>query len=180
MKQISKPVLLDALTRLGALAEQEGLRLEVCLYGGALMMLAYDAREITKDVDAILYPSREGLALAVKVGRELGLGDNWLNDQVKMFIAPKEQLRNIPWESPGLMLTAPTASYLLAMKALACRQPLPGYEGDVQDLRFLIQKLGISSVDEVQAHVDRYYPDDVITTEHRLLIEQAIREVRSS
>ncbi len=161
---------------MGELAEAQGIRLEICLYGGAVMMLAYDTREITKDVDAIVRPSREGYVLAKQVGGELGLGENWLNDQVKMFIAPREQLRSIPWEGPGIMLTAPTASYLLAMKALACRQPFPGYEGDLGDLRFLIGKLGIHSIDQVQEHVDRYYPDDVITAAHRKLIEVLIKE----
>lgn len=150
--------------------------MEVCLYGGALMMLAYDTREITKDVDAIIRPNREGRELAATVGREFGLGEDWLNDQVKLFVAPNEQLRKLPWEGPGIMLTAPTASYLLAMKALACREPLPGYEGDVQDLRFLIGKLGITSVEEIQSHIDRYYPDDVIKPEHRILLDHIIEE----
>jgi hypothetical protein len=176
MKKLSKSLVLDALTRLGVLAEQKGLRLEVCLYGGVVMMLAYDAREMTKDVDAIIHPDREGRQLARQVGRELGLGEDWLNDQVRLFVAPEEGLRRLPWEGPGIMLTAPTASYLLAMKALACREPLPGYAGDVEDLRFLIKKLGITSVDEVQSHVDRYYPDDVIKPEHRLLIQHLMQE----
>ena len=76
MDKISKPVLVNALRRLGELAESAGIRLEVCLYGGAVMMLAYDTREITKDVDAIVRPSREGRRLAKQVGLELGLGEN--------------------------------------------------------------------------------------------------------
>jgi hypothetical protein len=179
MKNISKPILLRALNRLGELADAQGLRLEVCLYGGAVMMLAYDAREITKDVDAVIRPTREGRVLAKQVGREMGLGEDWLNDQVKLFVAPREQLREIPWEGPGIMITAPTASYLLAMKALACREPFPGYEGDLADLRFLIDKLGVTSVDEVQHHIDRYYPDDVIKPEHSALIEALIAEGKS-
>lgn len=178
MDKISKPVLVNALRRLGELAESAGIRLEVCLYGGAVMMLAYDTREITKDVDAIVRPSREGRRLAKQVGLELGLGENWLNDQVKMFVAPREQLRDLPWEGSGIMLTAPTASYLLAMKALACRDPLPGYEGDLEDLRFLIGKLGIRSVDQIQEHVDRYCPDDVIPARHRKLMEEIIKHLK--
>ena len=76
------------------------------------------------------------------------------------------------------MLTAPTASYLLAMKALACRDPLPGYEGDLEDLRFLIGKLGIRSVDQIQEHVDRYCPDDVIPARHRKLMEEIIKHLK--
>jgi hypothetical protein len=107
----------------------------------------------------------------------LGLPEGWLNDQVKMFVAPSERLRFLPWEGPGIQLTAPTAGYLLAMKALACRDPLPGYEGDLGDLRFLIGKMGIGSVEEIQAHIDQYYPDDVIADEHRLLLESLVEEV---
>ncbi len=125
MKDIDKPLLLRALRRLGELAEENGVVLDVCLYGGALMMLAYDARKMTKDVDAIIRPAKEGFAWAVQVGGELGLPEQWLNDQVKMFVAPSEQVREIPWEAPGITLTAPTAGYLLAMKVLACRGPLP-------------------------------------------------------
>lgn len=63
-------MLVRALERLGQRAEAEGLRLEICLFGGALMMLAYDARAATKDVDAIIHPREEGLRLAEEVGRE--------------------------------------------------------------------------------------------------------------
>lgn len=174
MRSIDKPLLIRALTRLGELAQGEGLQLEVCLYGGALMMLAYDTRTITKDVDAIIRPTKLGMALAGRAGHELRLQENWLNDDVKMFIAPAEQTRSLPWEGPGIMLTAPTAGYLLAMKALACRQPLPGYEGDLDDLRFLIRKLGIESVEDIQEHIDRYYPDDVITVDHAAVLNDLI------
>ncbi|MBT3191159.1 MAG: hypothetical protein HN341_01260 [Verrucomicrobia bacterium] len=176
MNAITRPLLLRALSRMGELAVEAGLELELCIYGGALMMLAYDARAMTKDVDAVVRPSREGLALAKRVGRELGLPEEWLNDDVQMFVAPVEQIRSLPWEAPGIMLTAPTARYLLAMKALACRSPLPGYQGDVDDLRFLIHKLEIRSIDEIQNAIDKYYPDDVIAPEHVALLNNLIAE----
>lgn len=53
---------------------------------------------------------------------------------------------------------------------------MPGYEGDIGDLRFLINKMDIDSVDEIQAHIDKYYPDDVITPEHRILLESLVQE----
>ena len=37
--KISRDMLIQALTRLGELAAEEGEKLEVCLYGGAVMML---------------------------------------------------------------------------------------------------------------------------------------------
>jgi hypothetical protein len=180
MNGIAKQTVMAALTRLGELADEDGFTLEVCLYGGALMMLVYNARTITKDIDAIIRPSLEGHQLAERVARELGLPEDWLNDRVRMFLAPAEQLRPIPWEGPGIKLTAPTASYLLAMKALACRNPLPGYEGDLDDLRFLIRKMNLKSVEEIQSHIDKYYPDDVITPEHELLLATLIEESQTA
>jgi len=177
MKTMTKEVVTHALRRLGELAADAGFELELCIYGGALMMLAYDARAMTKDVDAVILPSREGLALAAQVGLELGLPENWLNDDVKAFLAPAGQTRPLPWDMPGIMLTAPTASYLLAMKALACRAPLPGYQGDLDDLRFLIRKLSIRSVDDIQKVIDKYYPDDVIAPEHVVLLNAILEEV---
>ena len=177
MKQLTKSILLQALKRMGDLAQQEGVTLEVCLYGGALMMLAYDSRIITKDVDAIVRPSRLGQSIARRVGQEFGLPDQWLNDDVKMFLAPREQLRALPWEAPGIQLTAPTAGYLLAMKALACRPSLPGYEGDLQDLRFLIGKMEIRFLEDIQHIIDQYYPDDVLRADHRGILQALLDEV---
>jgi hypothetical protein len=163
---------------LGELADAEGIALEVCVYGGAALMLAYDSRAITKDVDAVVRPSDVAQPLTRRVAEELELPENWINDDVKMFVAPREGLRRLPWESPGIAVTVPTASYLLAMKALACRKALPGYEGDIADLRFLLRKMEITSVAQVQEHVDRYYPDDVIRTEDEAVIAELIEEVR--
>lgn len=179
MNGIDKDMLIAALDRLGALALEQGTKLEICLYGGAAMMLAYDRRAITKDVDAIIQPSELGCRLAKRVGDELGLPEDWINDDVKVFVAPSGQVRALPWDGPGIGLTAPTAGYLLAMKALACRQPLPGYQGDVDDLRFLIRKQNIKSVQGIQDTIDKYYPDDVISPEHAALLDALIQEESS-
>jgi hypothetical protein len=178
MKKITRDLLVSALTRLGLLAKQEGTELELCIYGGAAMMLAYDYRDITKDIDAICQPSEVVFRLAKQVAEELDLPADWINDDVKCYVAPHEGTRTLPWEVPGISITAPTASYLLAMKALACRRPLPGYDGDIADLRFLIGKLQIATVDEIQEHIDRYYPDDVIALDDTQLLEKLIDEVQ--
>jgi hypothetical protein len=62
-----------ALVRLGELANAEGIKLELSIYGGAALMLAYDSRAITKDVDAVVRPSDVGQRLARRVAEELGL-----------------------------------------------------------------------------------------------------------
>jgi len=141
------------------------------------MMLAYEAREATKDVDAVVRPREPALRLSEKVAKEMGLPEYWLNDQVRTFLAPSEQLRKLPLDLPGLHLTAPSAGYLLAMKALACRTTLPGYEGDREDLKYLIRKMSIHSVEEIQKKIDTYYPDDVIPPPQKETLNLWINEV---
>jgi hypothetical protein len=153
--------------------------MEISIYGGSAMLLAYDSRAATKDIDAILVPREEGERLAAQVARELDLPDDWISSDVVQFVSPsreaKRRLREIEDET-GLAVFVPTARYLLAMKALACRRPIGAYRGDLDDLRFLIRKLGIRSVDEIQKIVDDFYPDDVIRAEDRPLLESLLED----
>ena len=59
--KITRELLIRALNRLGELAIEKGKKLEVCIYGGPVMMLAYDVRDITKDEDTIIHPSNSDL-----------------------------------------------------------------------------------------------------------------------
>ena len=48
-----------------------------------------------------------------------------------------------------------------------------GYEGDLTDLRFLARKTGLSSLEEAQVILDRFYADEVIP----LRAAEALKEV---
>ena len=62
------------------------------------------------------------------------------------------------------------------MKALACRRALPGYKGDEEDLRFLIRKLEIGKIEEIQAWIDKYYPDDLPSKANQAFLKNLIKE----
>jgi len=174
----NRTVIENALRRLGELAQADSLTLELSIYGGSAMMLAFDRKAITKDVDAVFTSTANVQPLIRQVAQEQDLPEDWINDDVKQFLAPIEQKRELPLEFAGLKITVPTASYLLAMKALACRAALPGYAGDEDDLCVLISKMNIQRVEEVQAHIDRFYPDDVLSDTARALIHSIIKETR--
>ena len=140
------------------------------------MMLAYDRKRITRDIDAVFHPSSRIIPLIQQVAKEQGLPGDWINDDVRQFLATSESKRDLPIDVPGIQVTIPSAEYLLAMKALACRRALPGYKGDEEDLRFLIKKLKISSFQEIQEWIDKYYPDDVPSKQDQAFLEQLIRE----
>ena len=150
-----------ALRRLGELADKNSVRINLCIYGGCAMMLAYDRKRVTRDVDEIFYPPSKIQPLICKVAQEHKLPEDWINDKVKQFLGTRESLRELPMDLPGLQITVPTAGYLLAMKALACRCAPPGYKGDEEDLRYLIKKLAIPTFEEIQNRIHQYYPDDV-------------------
>ena len=172
-EKLSRARILEALTLLGCYSQAEGVQLEICIYGGAALMLALNARDGTKDLDAILRPAEIGHRLAKRVGDELGLPEGWLNDDVKQFVSERDREGLIPMESVrivGVNLKRPSASYLLAMKVLASRTPLPGYAGDVDDIAFLCKKMNIRTVEEVERHLDRFYPHDVLTNRARALL----------
>lgn len=131
-------------------------------------------------MDATLNPRKEGNQLAAIVTKRLKLHEDWLNEDVRKFLGPdpREGRREPDLGIPGLKIFVVTANYLLAMKAIACRRPLPGYRGDQEDLVFLIRKLEIKFVDEIQKRLDRFFPDEVITGENRQVLESPIEEAR--
>jgi hypothetical protein len=165
MKNLTKADILAGFTELGRLAAAEGVTLEVALYGGAVMMLAYDARPATKDVDAIIRPPSVAKRLAARVAARFGWSDDWINDDVRRFVSGTET--KLAWNVPGLdcpslKLSRPTARYLLAMKVMACRRPLPGHPGDEADIAFLVRKMAINKLAVIETIVNEYFPDTVL------------------
>lgn len=173
---LSRNRITQALRRLGELAHEKKMTLEVSLYGGEVFTLVHGSRAATKDVDAVVRPGAAARALAGQVAKELGLPEDWLNDDVKQFLAEKEAKRQLTTVDfgPGLRVSVPTAAYLLAMKLRACRPPLPGYAGDYGDIRFLVKKLGLSSVREAEAIHDKFFPHDEISDTAREVVQSVV------
>jgi hypothetical protein len=176
-RSLTRSNILKALRRLGELCVDSGIELEVALYGGVVMMLAYDRRTATRDVDAIFRPVEAARPLIGQVATELGLPSDWMNDGVLPFVARREDRTVLDAVSiPGLRLTRPTARYLLAMKCLAARLPTAFRRGDLDDIVFLLRELRTASLPEVEAIVTDYYGRDSLGPEKRWLIEELIKE----
>jgi hypothetical protein len=182
LEKLTRARIVEALNLLGELAEQEEVTLELCLYGGSAMMLAYSARETTKDVDVIARPSDVALRLASAVARRLSLDESWMNNEVRRFVsdrgtfAPLEIQELESAAKQRLKITRASAGYLLAMKCLAGRSALPGFPGDIADIRFLIRKMGIRTIEQVQEHLERFYPDEVLPPKLRETLEGLLSE----
>jgi hypothetical protein len=145
---------------------------EICMYGGAVMCLAYNARPATKDVDAVFEPVKQIRTAAGRIAEKHGLNQDWLNYAVKMFLVPHE--RKILFDLPNLKIYIPTPDYLLAMKTLSARPDT----SDLQDIEFLIARLDLQSVDDVASIVAQYYPHKQMKPATQFLLEE-IFECRS-
>lgn len=138
VKHLTRRAILDALHALSGELERAGEHAELGLLGGAALVLLYNAREATKDVDAVVLAGGDSApvrAAAARVASELGLPEDWLNDAAKGYlhgIALGETIMT----SGSLVVRALAPQQLLAMKLSAWRDDL-----DIEDARLLLSKL---------------------------------------
>lgn len=152
MARITRKDIIGALERLGQLAEARGTKIELALVGGALMVLVYEARESTRDVDAIvLAPPEAGTVreLAQVVASERGWPDDWLNDGAKGYLIGLSSGPMV-FSAAGIEVRSPATAQLLAMKLSAWRDDV-----DIADARRLLQEMS-GSRDEVWQIVEQY------------------------
>ena len=126
-----------ALLRLGELAVARGEKIELVVIGGVAMMLGYDAREATKDVDAIiLAPAAATVRRLVEiVATELAWPEDWLNDGAKGFVGvPSPGLPLL--DGPGISVRTVSTEQLLALKLSAWRDDV-----DIEDARTLLERV---------------------------------------
>lgn len=138
MATLSKADIKMALTRLGELAVSQGTPIRLLMVGGGAMVLAFDARESTRDLDvAILAPQHAATVrdLAECIARELGWEPSWLNDAAKGFLVGRSEGPTI-FSSPGIEVIRPVIEQLLAMKLCAWRDDL-----DMADAKRLLEEM---------------------------------------
>ncbi len=89
---LTKETILAALHRLDELLREKGIIGEICIFGGAAMVLAFDARESTRDVDAVFVSKDHVFDCARVVASEFGIDNDWMNNGVKGVISDKAEV----------------------------------------------------------------------------------------
>jgi uncharacterized nucleotidyltransferase DUF6036 len=138
MALLTRQEIVRALERLGELAAAEGHTVRLVVVGGAAMVLGYNARQSTKDVDALLLPPPEGGVVRPwvdQVAREFGWQADWLNDAAKGYMIGLST-GVVLLRAPGVEVSRPSVAQLLAMKLCAWRDDV-----DIADARRLIAEL---------------------------------------
>jgi predicted nucleotidyltransferase len=147
-----------AFTALGERLASRDVTADVFVVGGAAMALAYDAKRVTRDVDARFVPHAIVLEEARRVAEDLGLPPWWLNEQASVYISGKDDPgKRRVFDHPGLRVMAASPEHVFAMKALAARVR------DIDDLRLLAGMAGVrSSADALRICAD-FFPDEPVS-----------------
>ena len=146
---------------------------EIYLVGGAVMCLVLDARQSTRDLDAYFRPTREVREAALRVAASANLPPTWLNDAVKGYLSPRGEYD--PYlELPHLRVFVARPEYLLAMKCVSMR--LGEEFHDLDDVRYLLRYLNITTAGEAMPIVLRYFSADQIPAKTRFALEEILPE----
>jgi len=126
---------------------------EISMVGGAVMCLAFDARQSTFDIDAVFKPTKEIETCAKEVAIEHGLQPLWLNDICYQFLSERGKFKEYKNFS-NLKIYIAQPEYMLAMKCLSARISNP-YELD--DIKFLINYLNLTTLERVYEVITEFY-----------------------
>jgi hypothetical protein len=149
--------------------ERRGIRAELFVVGGAAMALAYDARRVTRDLDAVFEPKMALYEVAREIGARFGLGADWLNDGVKGFLPGADPNASTLFDRPGLAVRIASPPYLFAMKAVAAR-----VERDASDLQILYRLSGFASINEALDSVAAHYPPHLLPPKTEFLLREIL------
>ncbi|HEX4765725.1 MAG TPA: hypothetical protein VH414_05550 [Lichenihabitans sp.] len=171
-KSFDRTLLLEAFDAIGTAAVENGVRLEMAVYGGAALMLAGNFRFSTEDVDIAELPRPWPLWLSgvcEGIANRNGWSEDWLNDAVTFHLSPAAtraadhlEFGTFPRGGgpPGLIILVPTSEYMLALKLEAMRllDPVKG-QIEADDIYSPMTLLKIRTPDQAIAVLARYFPN---------------------
>lgn len=161
--------LLDALDEVGRAAIAAKARLDIAVYGGSALMLASNFRFATEDLDVaeIDKPWPEWLTqIVADIAVRKGWSEHWLNDAVTFHLSPLARperdlvsFGTFPRRGdPGLVISVPSARYMLALKLKALRIADAKGESDLADVANLLGVLEITDVEPAIEILAEFFP----------------------
>jgi hypothetical protein len=182
MAMLTKNDILRGLRKIDVKAKASGVLVDLAIYGGAALIIAFDVGHATRDVDAVVKGVPDFLKnAAADVAEEEGWPHDWLNDGVKGFVSSQEEMLLMEdfQASPegGLRIHVPSLEYLFAMKCMAMRPE--GIDGshDISDIEALATKIGFKSPAEALSLIEEFYPSARIPPKVRFGVEEIMERL---
>ena len=158
---MDKEQILALLHELGdELAKEESYAtINVC--GAAAIAIAYNNLKTSDDIDAVLvdFDDRNKFTECVKrVGERHNLPDNWLNEEVKIFVNSMKEKCFIDFGIFGaLSIRIGSEEQMLAMKLFAARRK------DLSDAVMFAKSLNIKTKDELNNILNKYFSERTLS-----------------
>jgi len=165
-----REALLDAFDDIGRAAVQAGTKLQIAVWGSALMP-ASNFRFATEDADIADIGQQwpEWLSSAVeRVSTKNGWSSTWLNNAVSFHLSPLAQVDrdlmafgSFPRRSEhvGLVVFIPTARYMLALKLKALRiSDFEKGQQDMHDVAHLLKALNLTDMEQAIGILAEFFP----------------------
>jgi hypothetical protein len=148
-------------TAFGTLAlelARDNTRAEIVIAGGAALVLLFEARKTTKDVDAYFVRPEASVirAAAARVAQQLSLPDDWLNDGAKGYFVGLTS-GAVLHHSSSLVVRSVGIEQLLAMKLAAWRDAV-----DRSDARLILTNLP-GGAEEIWTLIEPFVPPAQLT-----------------
>lgn len=125
-------------------------------------------------MDAVFLPKQEIYQAVAEVAAVAGIEKDWLNDAVKGFLSEKNDVLPLR-DDPGLKVFVAAPEYLLAMKCMSMR--LGRDATDLEDIRFLMDRLGLKDASQILNLLRCYYPEEQIQPKTRFAIEEICQQL---
>jgi hypothetical protein len=177
---VEKEQIHKAFMRLGEILRDRRVTGEIDVFGGAAMVLGFDFRRATQDLDSLVTSGRgQVMQAAEEVGKELHLPPSWLNEQATIYLSKHKEFsffKTYPSEAQfGLRVLLARPEYALAMKLLAFRL----YAAAVDDIKHLALHLNRTSAEDLLSLLKYYYTNEQITPERVLQVTELARKLHA-
>lgn len=166
----------ELLERTGRAIAKEGKIVEIAIFGGSALVLQFDFRDCTEDVDYIPVRGDNGLLKrkSREVARQAGVHEDWLSDA--MWLNPRAPggkglvfFADLPPDNPGLRVMLASPEYLFAMKTLAMRSS--AVTKDVEDIWNLWDALGLETAEQALEVCRNFYPGKQLPIRHIRILQ---------
>jgi hypothetical protein len=168
---LDKNTILAAFRRLASRLQRHHAVVNVYLFGGGAMVVAFDAREATQDLDARFTSTSAAFREIHAVADEMGLPRWWLNEQGTAYLPRHDEPHALPvYDHPNLRVMRASDRHLLAMKAAASRRNTR----DVKDIATLSDRLGLNTPEDVVRVHNEVFPDHPLRADKVAVIAEAL------
>lgn len=183
---IIRALLVEALKRLNDKLKKAGATISLWMIGGGTMMLHFDARESSGDLDVIPRKGdfRAMLRFAEEVAQEMTakgkpIPNDWINGDftpqlMTLRVGPADFVTDPRYHWSNLEIKFAKPELMLALKAFSMREG----SFDAQDLAFLMNAVPVRDFDHLYDILDHYGDTDFLADGDDEKIEQLFREVR--